>query len=311
MSLQKRISPGAFPALKEALTAIYWYKSDLRSFLASALSASPELVSGLDWSLVKRAIVSDLIDTMTARESEYQGLLLSLMTRIVEMRSFAHLARLEDGTQKVANAEAAVAGLAQWITPHEEQLAEMREAEERRRFQHEQSLKNQAVRARLDELRSQFFELVNSSTTHQRRGLILESLIRDLFELFDLDPRASFRLEGEQIDGAFTFDNTDYLLEAKWAQDRVEPASLDVFQGKIDRKLDNTLGMFLAMNGFTDNAINLHSRSRPSMILWDGADLMAVLEGRVDLVQLLLRKRRHAAHTGEIFLPIYRVLVGE
>jgi hypothetical protein len=44
------------------------------------------------------------------------------------------------------------------------------------------------------------------------------------------------------------------------------------------------------------------------MILMDGSDLMAVLEGRVDLQQLLLRKRRHAAQTGEIYLPITAIL---
>jgi hypothetical protein len=37
----------------------------------------------------------------------------------------------------------------------------------------------------------------------------------------------------------------------------------------------------------------------------DGADLMAVLEERIDFVTLLLRKNRHAAQTGEIYLPIH------
>jgi hypothetical protein len=31
------------------------------------------------------------------------------------------------------------------------------------------------------------------------------------------------------------------------------------------------------------------------MLLMDGSDLMAVLEGRIDLIQLLLRKRREVA----------------
>jgi hypothetical protein len=37
-------------------------------------------------------------------------------------------------------------------------------------------------------------------------------------------------------------------------------------------------------------------------------DLMAVLEGRIDLVQLLLRKRRKAAETGNIYLRIHEIL---
>jgi hypothetical protein len=33
----------------------------------------------------------------------------------------------------------------------------------------------------------------------------------------------------------------------------------------------------------------------------DGADMMAVLENRIDLKDLLFRKRRHASDTGDIF----------
>jgi hypothetical protein len=42
----------------------------------------------------------------------------------------------------------------------------------------------------------------------------------------------------------------------------------------------------------------------------DGAHLMAVLEERIDLTSLLVRMRRHAAHTGEIYLPIHEILLG-
>lgn len=41
------------------------------------------------------------------------------------------------------------------------------------------------------------------------------------------------------------------------------------------------------------------------MLLMDGADLMAVLDNRIPLPDMLLRKRRHAAQTGEIFLRIF------
>ena len=44
------------------------------------------------------------------------------------------------------------------------------------------------------------------------------------------------------------------------------------------------------------------------MILVDGSDIMAVLEGRIDLFQLLLRKRRHASQTGNIYLKIHEIL---
>jgi hypothetical protein len=66
----------------------------------------------------------------------------------------------------------------------------------------------------------------------------------DLFELFDLDPKASFRNTGEQIDGAFSLEGTDFLFEAKWRQDPSAASDLDAFAAKIRRKLENTLGVF-------------------------------------------------------------------
>lgn len=78
----------------------------------------------------------------------------------------------------------------------------------------------------------------------------LERILRSLFELFDLDPRASFKIVGEQIDGAFSFDGTDYLFEGKWQQELVGAAELDGLAGKLSRKLDNTLGPLLVRQWF-------------------------------------------------------------
>jgi hypothetical protein len=135
-----------------------------------------------------------------------------------------------------------------------------------------------------------------------------EKILRELFALFDLDPKASFKIVGEQIDGAFTFDGTDYLLEGKWQQAPVAAQDLDALACKLSRKLDNTLGLYLSINGFSEDAVKTHSSGRRLMLLMDGCDLMAVLEGRIDLIQLLLRKRRYASQTGNILLRIHEIL---
>jgi hypothetical protein len=71
------------------------------------------------------------------------------------------------------------------------------------------------------------------------------------------------------------------------------------------------LGLFLSMNGFSEDAVKAHSSGRRLMILMDGADLMSVLEERFDLIQLLLRKRRCAAQTGNIYLRSHEILNGK
>jgi hypothetical protein len=302
----KKIAPAAIVALREALTNLYWYKGDLRSFLTSTVT-NPALLSRLNWGDYKRNVVGELIAFLERRPDEYQADLLRLMTEVARVDDFSHLERLEGGKQKAATARASVRALRKLTEAHESLFDEQKRMEERRRKTYEAMLRTTAVRTRLEELTKEYFKLLGSEEP-QQRGYRLETIIRALFELFDLDPRASFKIVGEQIDGAFTFDATDYLFEGKWQQEPIGAADLDVLAGKLARKLDNTLGLFLSINGFSEDGVRAHSSGRRLMILMDGSDLMAVLEGRIDLIQLLLRKRREASQTGNIYLRIHEIL---
>ena len=117
-----------------------------------------------------------------------------------------------------------------------------------------------------------------------------------------LAPKSSFKITGEQIDGAFTFNNDEYLLEAKWRNELTAIDDLDAFSGKLQRKLDNTLGLFISINGFSPDAISAFSSGRKLMFLMDGTDIMAILDERISLPDLLRQKKRAAAHTGNIYL---------
>ncbi len=303
--MEKRISPAAIHALKEALSTVYWYKSDLRSFLTSALG-DPIVVNRLNWEDHKRNIVGNLVDFLARDEERHQDALIRLMSDVAAIDDFTHLERLEAGSQKAQIAKAAVKALHEYTKVHQDMLDDQEAVARRRQLAHEKRLQTRAVSEALELLKSEYYALIGS-IARQQRGYALERILRKLFELFDMDPRASFKITGEQIDGAFTFERSDFLLEAKWQQELVGIEELDAFAGKISRKLDNTLGLFLSINGYSPDAVGLHTANRPVMILMDGSDLMAVLEGRIDLGALLFRKRRHAAQTGELFLPIHRV----
>jgi hypothetical protein len=302
----KKIAPAAIVCLKEALTNLYWYKDDLRSFLTSTLG-DPTLISRLNWGDYKRNIVSELVSFLDRRQDEYQADLLKLMTEVARVDDFSHLERLDGGKEKAATARASVGALRKLTAVHEALFDEQKRMEERRRKSYEQLRRTTAVRNKLDDLTKEYSDLLNSQDA-QRRGYHLEKILRELFDLFDLDPRASFKIVGEQIDGAFTFDATDYLFEGKWQQQLIGAADLDALSGKLSRKLDNTLGLFLSINGFSEDGVKAHSSGRRLMLLMDGSDLMAVLEGRIDFIQLLLRKRREASQTGNIYLRIHEIL---
>jgi hypothetical protein len=301
MTATKRLSPSAIVALKEALQSAYWYKSDLRGFLQNCLS-DKTLTASRNWNNYKWQIVADLVDQLCVDQDRYLPDLTRLCYELTNLNSFYHLEQLEGGAEKAARARTAIKQLQELLRPHEELKREADAVAERQKHFREQLKANAAVREKLKELNERFLTVVSPSDP-QQRGYELEKLMYDLFELFDLDPKASFKNTGEQIDGVFSLEGTDYLFEAKWQEASIGVQALDAFSAKVERKLENTLGVFLSMNGFSPDAIAAHSRARPSIILMDGSDMMAVLEERIDFVSLLLRKKRRASQTGNIYFP--------
>lgn len=216
---------------------------------------------------------------------------MNLLVDVANIDDFQHLARPEDGRSKVEKAQAAVAALKAVVAPYETSLKRQEQARAEIAARRVTSAESRASAQRLDELRATFVRI--SSLEPRKRGYALEELLRDLFDAFELDPKASFKVVGEQIDGGFTLDTQHYIVEAKWEAGPADRADLDVLAAKVERRADNTLGLFVAYAGFKPTAIELHSARRSTLMLVDGADLYAVLEGRIDLRELLRRKRLH------------------
>jgi hypothetical protein len=179
--MKKLIAPAAVVALKEALTDIYWYKKDLRSFLTQTISHTG-IITRLDWDGYKRNIVSTSVDIMARDQERFQEELLSLMTEVARMEDFSHLKQLEDGDLKAKKAEQAVAALRKFIKPHDDLIKEQKEAEERRKRAFEATLRVQGVHEKLKELSTEFCRLIGPEEP-QQRGYRLEKILRELFRL--------------------------------------------------------------------------------------------------------------------------------
>jgi hypothetical protein len=305
MSSTKRVSPAVLQPLKEALTLAFWYKPDLRAFLTSALG-NRALVAELDWATYKRSIVGQLVDSLAAQQNRYFDELLNLLLATADITDPAHLKRVDDGELKYRQAVDALNTLRQQVEPYRAMRSAEEEATRRREADTAKAEIQQAMTLKLAEIRTTFLDIVKQDP--QQRGYSLEKLLNDAFALYDIDAKSPFRIKGEQIDGAFTFDGSEFLLEAKWQAELTPTKDLDAFAGKISRKLDNTLGLFISMSGFQPTAVQAHSQNRSLMILMDGSDLSAVVEDRLGLPQLLTRKKQHAARTGEILLSAYSIL---
>lgn len=300
MSFTKKISANAVLALKEALVAIYWRKKDLRQFIELTLE-NPMIVSTIDWTEnTKYESVSELIDRMVKRQDVYQTDLLKLVQEVGNMDDFSHLKYWDDSGDKIKKAKASVDKLRRQAKGYFDTIEELKKAEKRREINKEKLKSSIDYQQKLEELKLKFFEIA-SNPNPQQKGFQFEKFLNELFVFFDLDPKSSFKIVGEQIDGAFTFDNTDYLLEAKWQDKEINAADLYTFGGKIQGKLKNTLGLFISLGAYSKECTETQNPTTKSMILMDGMDLMQVLEGRIRLNEMILIKRRHASQTGNIY----------
>lgn len=305
--MAKQLSPAGIMALKEALCSVYWYKSDLRGFLQLCLS-NPSTLSNFNWENYKRQIASDVVDYLAGNPGAHLGDLTKICYELCKLKDFSHLKPLDDGPQKIEKARDAVNQLKQLVEPHQDIKKEQDDIKRRQELAATKLRDNAAVRQKLEAIKLRYMALVSSDNA-QSRGFELERVMYELFELFDLDPKASFKNLGEQLDGAFSLDGTEYLFEAKWQKTLVNKADLAVFSDKVKSKLENTLGIFLSINGFSADGIAAHQAGGASILLMDGGDLMAVFEERIDFTSLLLRKKRHAAQTGNIYLSYYQMVV--
>lgn len=305
--IAKRISPVALAAMTEALAKAFWYKPDLRSFLQSS-TRDRALIAQLDWQgSTKRQIASQLIGSLAADQSRHLKMLLGLMFDLCDITDPAHLKGLEDGESKYAAAVQALDSLRTQTAAYRFLQTQEEEAFRRQQLNKELVEKKRVMLREMDKLKESYWAI--AAQDPQRRGYSFETFLNQLFLTYDIDCRGPFRIEGEQIDGAFTLDNTEYLLEAKWNKDLTPRDDLVIFANKVEGKLENTLGLFISINGFEANAVKSKSIGhRPAILLMNGADLMAVLEDRIALPTLIARKRQHASRTGEILLLASTIL---
>jgi len=298
---KKKISAQGILALKEALSVIYWRKENLRDFIKLTLNNSA-IVGTIDWTGTKRESVKELVERMTNRTDLYHADLMNLLFAATDFNDYSHLDFWDDDGSKKKKAKSAVENLRKHTKGYIQITQEQEESRKRKLEVEKRIAKTKSLDEELNVLKKRF-TTISMIKDKQKRGFELEPFLNDLFHLYELDPKGSFKNYGEQIDGAFTFDNTDYLLEAKWKQ-QVDRGDLASFTYKVESKLKIAMGLMITMDGLTPQAI---SPDFKSIIIMDGFDIMAILDGRVKLTDLLYRKRRKANETGNIYYRFFEM----
>jgi len=178
------------------------------------------------------------------------------------------------------------------------ELMEAREIEQRELARKEELARRERERAELLRKQSElllmmFDNLVDRNTDEQRRGYLLQDLLNQVFTLYDIPVvKSFFRNEGaEQIDGAFTIEGWHYIVECRWRKKLSDIRELDGLLGQIGRSGKQTMGLFLSINGWSDNVpLLLKQNPDKTILLMDGYDLRAILARQVDLHDFLIAK---------------------
>jgi hypothetical protein len=145
--------------------------------------------------------------------------------------------------------------------------------------------------------------LVVSTRPPQERGYLFERWLEALFDVYGLDSRAAFRLEGEQIDGSFQLSGETYLVEARWRNAKADVSDLHAFHGKLEEKAFWSRGLFISIAGFSQHGITAFGKGK-RLICMDGLDLHETLDFGLALDTVLVRKVRRAAETGSPFASV-------
>ncbi len=133
---------------------------------------------------------TSFIDSLIRHEDKYQDAILQLMLEVASMERFPNLEQIKDEVDRqlrISEAKAAVSHLKSVTAQYSGHLAEAERAEAARKATAAQA---EAVRRFADDianLKQRFLDLQVETDTH-KRGYALESLLTDLFLLYDLEP---------------------------------------------------------------------------------------------------------------------------
>ncbi len=137
---------------------------------------------------------------------------------------------------------------------------------------------------------------------YRKRGFEFEKVLNECLSSDGLDPRSSFKTEGEQIDGSFFLDGSVFLLEAKWHKDELPASSIYQFKGKVDGKLIGTIGVFISMSGYSKDAVDALTLGKSlNVILFGKEDIDAVINESIGFKNILKSKLRKAAEESVVY----------
>jgi hypothetical protein len=237
--------------------------------------------------LTKRQAGAFILDQL-AREGSDHAMVRKLVNLAAEWNSF-HLADNEYEARAVVQKARELVGVLAEADAREKAELERAATEraERQRKEREGMLRQQSG------LLLAQFDAAAADGDPQQRGYLLQDMLNRLFDLHGIPIVRPFtRNSGaEQIDGAFEMDGWHYIVECRWRVKLANIRELDGLYGQIVRSGKQTMGLFLSINGWSDNVVPVMKQNPDkSIILMEGYDLRTVLAQPLELRRLLKAK---------------------
>ena len=157
-------------------------------------------------------------------------------------------------------------------------------------------------------IKDQFMNI--SQLPPKERGYAFEKFLHDLFIIYNFNPRPSFRIQGQQIDGSIQFDHETYLLEAKWQKEEIIEGDILKLDGRVQGHSTIGRGIFITAGCFSPDGVAAYQRLRPSSIIGiDGQDLYFILEHKLPLDEVLRSKVRRLVEEGDFHYPVAKFVM--
>ena len=252
--------------------------------------------------LSKRQIAPLILDAIENRD-DCNGVVRRMIEIAAHWNSF-HLAHDEFQARATVQKARELLGTIELMEAREAKQRKLAHKEDLARMERERS----EILRKQSELLLMMFDDLAVSTDKHRRGYLLQDLLNRTFDLHAIPVVASFtrNMGGEQIDGAFKLEGWHYIVECRWRKKLSDIRELDGLSGQIARSGRQTMGVFLSINGCSDNVVPLLKQNPDKgIILMDGYDLRTVLAGQVDLKDFLLAKVTNLSLKAE---PYYSVV---
>lgn len=294
----------SFPAdikgcMKDCILSLFWPRKDIVGFFEQHGCTKAEIaavqIEGEN-ALKRHEVIDTLFAALAARSDNGLGPLRAMLQSLLSWSHFDpyyfdKLRKLDRATA-TRNLE------------HLRQLQEIRDAKIKadRERRAAQDAERQQPTTTLEQLRTEYLDLLANKTSRQQRGYALERILAELSRLSRLETTEAFRVNGEQIDGAVKFDGEHYLIEAKWQERTASNEPVYQFAGKVSGKLYGR-GLFISVNGFSSEVVRSLVMGKEIQTLFiDGEDLILVLEGHLTLRDMIDRKVKAAQTKGLIYV---------